>query len=279
MSLTQEAPATYDAFRRALSDRFDSLSPQLRLVAEFIVQHPNRAALETVAELSQAANVRPPTMVRFAQALGFTGFTDMQRVLRARLVARTPTYKERISEAADKAPKEPVGVLTDFISSSRESLAILESEVTTDDMARAVDMMASADRIHVMGMRRSFPVASYLAYNLAGFGVRAHLIDGSGGMAIQQTQMIAAKDLLIAISFPPYAPEVTDAITAASAAGRQIISITDGPLSPLAAKSDLCFETDAQETHGFRLISGAMCLSQALVVSLGLRMAEGNGAN
>ena len=279
MSLTQEAPATYDAFRRALSDRFDSLSPQLRLVAEFIVQHPNRAALETVAELSQAANVRPPTMVRFAQALGFTGFTDMQRVLRARLVARTPTYKERITEAADKAPKEPVGVLTDFISSSRESLAMLESEVTTDDMARAVDMMATADRIHVMGMRRSFPVASYLAYNLAGFGVRAHLIDGSGGMAVQQTQMIASKDLLVAISFPPYAPEVTDAITAASAAGRRIISITDGPLSPLAAKSDLCFETDAQETHGFRLISGAMCLSQALVVSLGLRLAEGNGAN
>jgi DNA-binding MurR/RpiR family transcriptional regulator len=276
MSLTEEAPATYDAFRRALSDRFDSLSPQLRLVAEFIVQHPNRAALETVAELSQAANVRPPTMVRFAQALGFTGFTDMQRVLRARLVARTPTYRERITEAADKAPKEPVGVLTDFISSSRESLAMLESEVTKDDMSRAVDMMASADRIHVMGMRRSFPVASYLAYNLAGFGVRAHLIDGSGGMAVQQTQMIAARDLLIAISFPPYAPEVTDAITAVSVAGRSIISITDGPLSPLAAKSALCFETDAQETHGFRLISGAMCLSQALVVSLGLRLAEGS---
>jgi DNA-binding MurR/RpiR family transcriptional regulator len=86
--------------------------------------------------------------------------------------------------------------------------------------------------------------------------------------------MIAAQDLMIAISFPPYAPEVTDAITAVAAAGRPIIAITDGPLSPLAAKSDLCFETDAQETHGFRLISGAMCLSQALVVSLGLHQAE-----
>ena len=117
-------------------------------------------------------------------------------------------------------------------------------------------------------------MASYLAYNLSGFGVRAHLIDGSGGMAVQQTQMIAAQDLMIAISFPPYAPEVTDAITAVAAAGRPIIAITDGPLSPLAAKSDLCFETDAQETHGFRLISGAMCLSQALVVSLGLHQAE-----
>ena len=52
------------------------------------------------------------------------------------------------------------------------------------------------------------------------------------------------------------------------------MTFADGPLSPLAAKSDLCFETDAQETHGFRLISGAMCLSQALVVSLGLHQAE-----
>ncbi|MEC7139958.1 MAG: MurR/RpiR family transcriptional regulator, partial [Pseudomonadota bacterium] len=173
MSLTHDAPTTYDDFRRVLSDRFDSLSPQLRLVAEFIVQHPNRAALETVAELSHAASVRPPTMVRFAQALGFTGFTDMQRVLRARLVARTPTYRERINEAVDKAPKEPVGVLSDFIASSRESLQILESEVTADDMRRAVELLSAAERVHVMGMRRSFPVASYLAYNLSGFGVRA----------------------------------------------------------------------------------------------------------
>ncbi|MDG1415200.1 MAG: MurR/RpiR family transcriptional regulator [Alphaproteobacteria bacterium] len=276
MTLTQEAPATYDAFRRVLSDRFDGLSPQLRLVAEFIVQHPNRAALETVAELSLAANVRPPTMVRFAQALGFTGFTDMQRVLRARLVARTPTYKERITEAADKAPKEPVGVLSDFIASSREALSILESEVTADDMRRAVEMLSTAERVHVMGMRRSFPVATYLAYNLTGFGVPAHIIDGTGGMALQQTQMIGARDLLVVISYPPYAPEVTDALTAVAAAGRPIIAITDGPLSPLAAKSDLCFETDSQETHGFRLISGAMCLCQALVVSLGLKLTEKN---
>ena len=63
MSLTHDAPTTYDDFRRVLSDRFDSLSPQLRLVAEFIVQHPNRAALETVAELSHAASVRPPREV------------------------------------------------------------------------------------------------------------------------------------------------------------------------------------------------------------------------
>ena len=95
-------------------------------------------------------------------------------------------------------------------------------------------------------------------------------------MALQQTQMIGAKDLLVVISYPPYAPEVTDAITAVSAAGRPIIAITDGPLSPLAAKSDLCFETDSQETHGFRLISGAMCLCQALVVSLGLKLTEKN---
>ena len=89
--------------------------------------------------------------------------------------------------------------------------------------------------------------------------------------------MIGARDLLVVISYPPYAPEVTDALTAVAAAGRPIIAITDGPLSPLAAKSDLCFETDSQETHGFRLISGAMCLCQALVVSLGLKLTEKNG--
>ena len=34
-----------------------------------------------------------------------------------------------------------VGVLSDFIASSRESLQILESEVTADDMRRAVELL------------------------------------------------------------------------------------------------------------------------------------------
>jgi DNA-binding MurR/RpiR family transcriptional regulator len=52
----------------------------------------------------------------------------------------------------------------------------------------------------IMGFRRSFPVASYLAYSLQQVGKRVFFLDGVGGLARQQVRTIQPNDLLIAIS-------------------------------------------------------------------------------
>ena len=71
----------------------------------------------------------------------------------------------------------------------------------------AVDLLAAAEAIHVVGQRRAFAVATYLAYAFGQLGPRTHLLDGAGGMTLHQASFIAAADVLVAVSFAPYAPE------------------------------------------------------------------------
>src|SRR3954467_13356441 len=90
--------ATYDSLRQEIARQHAGLADRLRMIAEFALEHPTDMALGTVAEVAQRAKVQPSAIVRFARALGYGGFTEMQQVFRSRLVAGVPpSYKERIT--------------------------------------------------------------------------------------------------------------------------------------------------------------------------------------
>ena len=75
-----------------------ALSGRLQQIAEFVLDHPTEVALGTVAEVAERSGVPPSAIVRFAHALGFGGFTEMQQVFRSRLVAGVaPSYKARLA--------------------------------------------------------------------------------------------------------------------------------------------------------------------------------------
>ena len=75
----------------------------LRRIAEFALDHPNAMALETVAELARRAQVHPSALVRFAQSLGFAGFSDLQGVFRERLTEGRLSYRDLGRRAAHVA--------------------------------------------------------------------------------------------------------------------------------------------------------------------------------
>ena len=84
--------------------------------------------------------------------------------------------------------------------------------------------------------------------------------------------MIGPKDLLIATSFAPYAPETVDIVTAAKQQKTRIIAITDSRLSPIAAPSDVVFEIKDAEVRQFRSLTASLCLAQTLVISYAFDM-------
>ena len=133
-------------------------------------------------------------------------------------------------------------------------------------MKAAVQLIATADFIHVAGFRRSFPVSSYLAYSLQQLGKRVQFIDGVGGLAKPQVSTIQSTDLLIAVSYHPYAPEAVEIVNVAAARQAKILSISDSHVSPLAKPATLVLQVRDSETRGFRSLAASMCLAQALVI-------------
>src|SRR6188474_2529058 len=89
---------SYEALRAEIARRHPRFADRLKQIAEFALDHPTDMALGTVAEVAERARVQPSAIVRFARAVGYGGFTEMQQVFRSRLVASVaPSYKERIS--------------------------------------------------------------------------------------------------------------------------------------------------------------------------------------
>jgi len=268
-------PETFEDLLRQIADRYDSLSGQLQRIAHFVVDHPDDLALETITRLAARASVQPSSMVRFAQALGFDGFSTMQRLFRARLIEGSLSYRERIKSLKEQRggqAERPGSILAEFVDQGIASLEMLRAHTPPTDIATAVSLLGAADEIHLIAQRRSFPVAFYLAYALARLERRCHLIDGAGGLMDQQARLATPRDVMVAVSFRTYSPEVVEAVAERAAAGVPVIAITDSPLSPLAAKATVCFEIADPESPAFRSLVAPMCLAQSLVVGLGARL-------
>ena len=65
-----------------IRQRFDEFSRSQKDVGQYIVDHPEEAAFHTAEELARRANTSSSTVVRFAQALGFEGFPELQSAAR-----------------------------------------------------------------------------------------------------------------------------------------------------------------------------------------------------
>jgi DNA-binding MurR/RpiR family transcriptional regulator len=248
------------------------------------VHHPNEMALGTVASIAGRARVQPSSIVRFANALGYKGFSALQQVFRSRLVEGAgPSYRERIAAMRDagangRAPSAATGdVLARFVGDGVAALEHLHESIREADLKRAVRLLARAENIYVVAQGRSFPVAFYLHYAIRRLDLRAHLIDGVGGTTRLQAGAATRRDALVAISFKDYSPDVVSLAEDMKERGLSVLAITDGPLSPLAANAAIAFELHEDETHTFRSLVAPMCLAQSLVVALGHQIA-GNGA-
>ncbi len=268
-------PDGYDALRAEIARRHSRFSDRLQVIAEFALDYPTEMALGTVAEVAQRAKVQPSAIVRFARALGYAGFTEIQQVFRSRLVASVaPSYKERIAglrrDGRFRDAKTPRAVLARFASEGTVSLEILQESVTEKDLARAITILDSANTIYVLGLGGSFPVATHLTYVLRKLGRRVALLDGLGSALGEQVNSATPQDALIAISFKTDNPETRRLFPELVARKVPAVVITDSLLSPLVEGAKVVFEIPDMPEAALRTMVAPMCLVQSIAVALTL---------
>ncbi|MEB6337527.1 MurR/RpiR family transcriptional regulator [Serratia rhizosphaerae] len=273
-------PTQLSLLQDEIRHRYETLSKRLKQVARYILDNSNSIAFDTVASIAAQASVPPSTLIRFANAFGFSGFNEMKQVFRQHLMEETVNYTERArlfrqtSTDDNAAPENPAEILNVFTMVNAQALQQLPAQIDTAQLEKAVELLKNAENIYVIGLRRSFSVASYLTYALRHLERRAFLIDGLGGMFTEQLGMVKPKDVVIAISYSPYAREALELVELGAKQGAQQIAITDSQVSPLAAFSDVCFVVREAQVDGFRSQVASMCLAQTLAVSLALNNAK-----
>jgi len=261
------APATLEAFHQRLADLTPELPRRMRQCAEYIAARSDRIAVSTVADLAAGAEVPPSALMRFCQVLGFAGFSDMQRLFRDAYAPGLPDYATRLRNLKDQGTGSPAALLAEFIDAGRSSLESLAN--STDDvmLSRAVAVLAAAETVHVIGLRRAFPVASYLAYVFEKMAVPAMLHDGVG--ALDHRCALRRGDAVLAISFAPYSEETLGLAAQARERGLPVVALTDRLTSPLARMSDVVLTVEEVDFGAFRSLSATIALAIALAVAVG----------
>ena len=95
--MPNKKPANLDALRERIAERSGALTPRLREAARHALEHPNDMALNPVARVAALSGIPAAAFIRMAQALGFTGYAELQRVFIEPLQrAAAPSFRERI---------------------------------------------------------------------------------------------------------------------------------------------------------------------------------------
>lgn len=261
------APATIEEFRERLAAITEGLPRRLRQCADHIAANIDRIAVSTVAELAAGADVPPSALMRFCQILGYSGFSEMQKLFRDAYSPGFPDYSTRLQNLKQAGTGTPSALLGEFIEAGRLSLEALAKSADEAALAQAVALLAAADTVHVIGLRRAFPVAAYLAYVFDKMAVPAMLHEGTG--KLDHRHALRPGDAVLAITFAPYSEETIALAQDARARGLPVVALTDRITSPLARVGDAILTVPEVDFGAFRSLSATLALAIALAVAVG----------
>lgn len=244
--------------------KYGNLSPGQKRVAEYLSQNLEFAALNTAAEIGREADVSETTVIRFSYALGFSGFAEMQELLRHQLLKANKDLIEPMPEKME--PKDPYNEVIENEMAALKQLVGLDRGV----LERIVEELVVADRVLVVGFRASYAPTYWFSWVLGLLRDNVEHIPSQGDI-FEKLLTLSDKSVLVAISFPRYTKETVQLAKSAKDRGVKIISVTDKPLSPIGRISDITLTTAVNEKSGVYSASSVMSLLNLIVTGIWLK--------
>ncbi len=249
-----------------LNRRGEPLSKGHKRIADYIARHYDKAVSMTASMLGKACDVSESTVVRFAYAMGYEGYPEMQATLRS-LVRQLLTAEQRFAIASEIDPDNLMAtVLRNDMQNIRKTVDALSQQA----FDQAVQAILGARRVYVMGLRSAAPLAQFMYHYLHQICDDVVLAGHTTVDAYEEVERITDSDVLIGISFPRYSSRTLECMRLAREGGATVIGLTDGEMSPLKDASDICL-CAATDMAGFvDSLAAPLSLINALVLAVGL---------
>jgi len=243
------------------------LSKGHRRIVQYIVEHYDKAVFMTASRLGQCVDVSESTVVRFAAAMGYEGYPQLQKALQE-LVRHRLTAGQRFEMSSEMNRED---VLPTVLKSDMHNIRTTLEELDTAAFNDVVQRILSAKTIYVMGVRSAAPLAQFFSYYLNYIFEDVRLVAVGPTDAFEEISRIRKEDVLIGISFPRYSSRTLEAMRFARAHGAQVIGITDGPMSPLNEAAHVCLAARTDMASFVDSLAAPLSMINGLIVALGLQ--------
>ncbi|MCP4184221.1 MAG: MurR/RpiR family transcriptional regulator [Hyphomicrobiales bacterium] len=244
-----------------------SLSPRLRVAANYVADHPDEIASRSLRYNAIATELTPPTFSRLARALGYENYELLRDACRNQIKKQRLTF-------ADKAKVLQEGQKTgngsgDFVlrhgSAAIDNIGIFLNTIDPLQVDEVAKTLIKARRVHLVGMMSSRHFVDYMEYMASMAFENWRVLGGKPASMASTLADINKQDVILAICHTPYAKRSVEIARFAHNAGAQVIGITDNVISPLAAVSDAVLIVNTESPQFFSSHIATLVLIESII--------------
>jgi DNA-binding MurR/RpiR family transcriptional regulator len=254
------------------------LTKTSRLIGEYVLDHETDACFMTSTEIAAKLEVSEASVIRFARALGYSGYMEFQKNLRkshterlGRISSAVAVPYERLQASMASSDEN---YIQQFLMNTETNITSVIKNNPQEAFDSAIALLLKARRKYIVASRANTGVASYL--NLL---LRHQLPDviptwESSVNVIDHMCDISSEDCVILFSFPRYSEMDRQALELAEDAGASIIVITDRPSAPLAAFATVLLTVDVDTNTFFNSYVGVQLVMEILMAGLSRQVGD-----
>jgi len=252
-----------------------TMSKGHKAIASYISEHYDTAAFITASKLGDTVGVSESTVVRFACALGFDGYPELQKNLQ-KLIKTKLTNVQRMGLATDLSEEELIkwSLRTD-ITSLRHIKGVLDYQ----QVSKIAELIISARHLYIMGFRSSAPLAQFFWYYVNYIVDNAQLASTGFSDVFGNLMHANEQDVVVGISFPRYSSRTVDGAAFAKRNGAKIIAVTDNEQSPLCEIADNSLLVNTDMNLFVDSLVAPFSVINTLLLLIGMRKKEGLRSN
>lgn len=251
-------------FLSNLNAHYDEFTHSQKLTANYLTDHMTDFAVSTLESLSEKINVSTTTIIRFARALGYKGFSEMQRDIQLEIKEKE-SLPGRLNDMPSISENRLLRESFEHdIMNIRRTLEIQRDE----DLKAAIDLISGANHIYVLGMRSSFAVAHYMASQLGEIKRHVSLIQSIGMIYPEEIVGAGEGDVCIAYLFPRYSKVAATMISWLQEHGAKIVLITSMNYATVENYGDVILPCAISSVTYKNSFAAPMCLTNYLIAGL-----------
>lgn len=245
------------------------LSKGQKLIANYIINHYEKAVFLTAAKLGTIVGVSESTVVRFANELGYDGYPRFQDALEE-LVKSKLTAMQRLEVTTDRI--DTGHILKSVLQMDEEKIHNTREQIDEEAFNQAIDKIIHADTIYILGVRSCAGLASFLGFYLNIIFNNIKVVNtNSISEMFEAIHRINEKDVMIGISFPRYSKRVMKCVEFAQSKNASVIAITDSYISPVASYADYSLIGSSEMISFVDSLVAPLSIINAIIVAISIK--------
>ena len=254
---------------KQIEESYPSFSKGQKKIADYVISQYDKAAYITAAKLGKEVDVSESTVVRFATALGYEGFPELQSDLRE-IIKNKLTSLQRFEIISGKMENEDI--LSKIMSGDISKLKLTMDNLNKSDFDKAVNAISKAKTIYILGVRSSSALAAFMGFYFNLMFENVKIVQTTSiSEVFEQILRVDEGDVVIGITFPRYSRRTVKALEYAKSRNASVIAITDTEKSPIAAYSDYCLFAKSDTASFVDSLVAPMSIINALIVAVGMQ--------